>query len=143
MKIRLLLAVRNQACADLLLSMLDAALHLVPLEVTVSQVDSRQALLEHVVQRSDDVVFIDWDLTGEDTPDLVYEITHINPMIRVVALLPLQLRQYRQRLWEAGACSSVPKEHMDQEWLSSVLCLMHRAMCREARILSAPSARET
>ncbi len=51
-----------------------------------------------------------------------------------MTLLPLQLRQYRQCIWDAGSCSSVPKEHMDQEWLSSVLCLMHRAMAREARL---------
>jgi len=53
----------------------------------------------------------------------------------VVALLPLGYRQYRQRVWQAGACNSIPKEHMDQEWLSSILCVMHRAMQREARLI--------
>lgn len=140
MKIRLLFAVHDQDCAGLLRSMLDAALHLVPLDVTVDQVCSPESLLDHVLQRQEDIVFLDWNLVGEDTPNLVSDITHANPTIRVVALLPLQLRQYRQRVWEAGACSSVPKEHMDQEWLSSVLCLMYRAMCREARLLSGTPA---
>lgn len=139
-KIRILLAVHDQACADLLRAMLDAALRLVPLDLTVSQVTSHNALVDHVAQRREDIVLLDWNLVGEDTPDLVQSLTLTNPTIRVVAILPLQLRQYRQRLWEAGACSSVPKEHMDQEWLSSVLCLMYRAMCREAHLLSGVGA---
>ena len=58
-----------------------------------------------------------------------------NPRLRIVALLPQSYRQYRQQVWEAGACTSIPHEHMDQEWLSSILCVMHRAMEREARLL--------
>lgn len=137
MRIRLLLAVQDQECADLLLSMLDAALRLVPLDVEVSQVCTREALAEHVVHGGDDIIILDWDVAGEDTPGLVYRITLANPTVRIVALLPLHLRQYRQRLWEMGACSSIPKENMDQEWLSSMLCLVHRAMCREGRLLTA------
>jgi hypothetical protein len=58
--------------------------------------------------------------------------------MRIVALLPESYRQYRQRVWEAGACSSIPQEHMDQEWLSSILCVMKRAMQREAALSGAP-----
>jgi DNA-binding NarL/FixJ family response regulator len=134
MKIRMVLAVKDQECANLVSSMLDEALQLVPLEVEVVRAHSRASLLERTRDRLDDVVFLDWDLVGAGTPDLVREMARQNPRIRVVALLPLQLRQYRQTLWEAGACSSVPKEHMDQEWLSSVLCLMNRAMSREASL---------
>jgi DNA-binding NarL/FixJ family response regulator len=140
MKIRLLLAVADQEYADLLRSMLDAALRLVPLDVDVSRVRTREALADHVLLDRDDIVILDWDLAGEDTPDLVYHITRANPTIRVVALLPMQLRQYRQRLWEEGACSSIPRENMDQEWLSGMLCVVHREMCREGRLLSAASA---
>lgn len=136
MKIRLLLAVDSEECAELMHSMLDAALHLVPLDIEVSQTGTRGGLMEQVIANSADVVFLDWELAHEGTPNLVQEIAQANTQMRIVALLPLQLRQYRQRVWEAGACSSVPKEHMDQEWLSSVLCLMHRAMCREARLLA-------
>jgi DNA-binding NarL/FixJ family response regulator len=136
MKIRLLLAVASDQCSELLHSMLESAMHLVPLDVEVSHTRTRDALIEQVLANAADVVFVDWDLAHEDTPNLVHEIAAANAQMRIVALLPLQLRQYRQSVWEAGACSSVPKEHMDQEWLSSVLCLMHRAMCREARLLA-------
>jgi hypothetical protein len=53
-----------------------------------------------------------------------------------VALLPQSYRQYRREVWQAGACSSIAKENMEQEWLSSVLCIMHRAMEREARLIA-------
>jgi len=33
-----------------------------------------------------------------------------------------------------GACNSIPKEHMEQEWFSSIICVMHRAMEREERL---------
>ncbi len=131
-----MLAVHDQVCSDLMNAMLEAALYLVPLDTEVNRVDTLDGLLEHVAHDRDDVVFLDWDLAGEDTPRLVEEITASHPLIRIVALLPLELRQYRQRLWEVGACSCVPKEHMDQEWLSSVLCLTYRTMCREAYLLS-------
>ncbi len=54
--------------------------------------------------------------------------------MRIVALLPQSYRQYRHSVWEAGACSSIPKENIDQEWLSSILCVMQRSMQREASL---------
>ena len=30
----------------------------------------------------------------------------------------------------------IPKEHIDQKWLSSILCVMYRAMQRELRLLA-------
>ncbi|MCB0162119.1 MAG: hypothetical protein KDD83_28475, partial [Caldilineaceae bacterium] len=70
------------------------------------------------------------------TPALVQEILAQNPQLRVVALLPENFRQYRQRVWDAGACNSIPKEHMEQEWFSSITCVMHRAMERERRLIA-------
>ena len=57
-----------------------------------------------------------------------------NPRLRSIALLPQSYRQYRKQVWQAGACSSIAKENMEQEWFSSVLCIMHRAMQREAKL---------
>ena len=54
--------------------------------------------------------------------------------MRIIVLLPSHQRQYRQLVWEAGACNSIPKEYMEQEWLSSVLCVMYRAMQREQKL---------
>lgn len=108
-------------------------MELIPLNVTVDVVSSRDALLRRLAMNADDTIFLDWTIAGAGTPELMQKILHDNPRLRVVALLPLHLRQYRQSVWDAGACNSVPKEHMDQEWLSSLLCVMWRAMEREKR----------
>ena len=140
MSLRAAIAVPDQESLDLMRELLQAALGLVKHDVQVAHADSRQALVGRALADQDDVIFLDWELVGPETPDLVHELVRINPRLRTVVLLPLQLRQYRQRLWEAGACTSIPKEYLDQEWLSSVLCLIHRAMEREARVLRRQAA---
>lgn len=134
MRIRLLLAVPDAESLELMHSLLDAALRFVALDVKVDAVRSREELMQRVQADLDDVIFLDWLLAGADTPDFVRQITGRNCRLRVSVLLPLQLRQYRQRIWDAGACASIPKEYMDQEWLSTALCIIHRAMEREARL---------
>ncbi|MFN8498625.1 MAG: hypothetical protein U0641_12305 [Anaerolineae bacterium] len=133
MLLRAVVAVPDQESLSLMRELLQAALTLVRHDVQVAHADSRQALLARALADQDDVIFLDWELVGPETPSLVREIVRLNPKLRTVVLLPLHLRQYRQCLWESGACSSIPKEYLDQEWLSSVLCLIRRAMDREAR----------
>lgn len=137
MNMRLLIVTPDEESLHLMHSLIEAALALVPLDVTVESVGTQAELEERVVQDVDDVIFLDWPIAEAGTPDLVSHILERNPRLRVVALLPLHLRQYRLSTWCAGACNSVPKEYMDQEWLSSLLCLMWRAMERERRILNA------
>ncbi|MCB0109504.1 MAG: hypothetical protein KDE53_26460 [Caldilineaceae bacterium] len=140
MAIRILLAVPTEECLNLLHSLLDEALHLICFDLATTEVRTRQALLDRVdaglmsEAEAVDVVLVDWDLAEEATPDLVRELLMRNPRLRVITLLPHHLRQYRELVWEAGACNSMPKEHMDQEWLSSILCVMFRAMQREAKL---------
>lgn len=133
--IRLLITTPSSEFAHLLEEMIQGALCLVPLEVHRAWVDSRGALEERLVQDRDDVLLLDWDLYGDGTPDFVRRLRERHPRLRTVVLLPHHLRPYRQAVWEAGACNGVPKEHMDQEWLSSILCVMQRAMEREERLL--------
>jgi DNA-binding NarL/FixJ family response regulator len=142
MLIRLLFATPEPDFRKLLDSVIETALELTPLEVTTAAVDARLPLLARVDAYADDVVVLDWSIAGAGTPDLVREVLRRNPQMRVVALLPETQRQYRQQVWSAGACSSIPKEHIDQEWLSSILCVMHRAMEREARLRAAYAAGE-
>lgn len=130
---RLLLATPNSAMLELMHSLLDAAMSLVPLDVSAEAVTDQEALLQRAALHSDDVILLDWQLAGAGSPDLVRAIFKANPRARVMALLPDQLRQYRQRIWDAGACSSIPTERLDPEWLSSALCIMSRAMAREAQ----------
>jgi DNA-binding NarL/FixJ family response regulator len=135
---RLLMATPNSEMLGLMRSLLNAALDLVPLDVKAESVADQGALLERAAAHTDDIILLDWQLAGAGSPDLVRAIFATDPRARVVALLPDQLRQYRQRIWEAGACSSIPTERLDQEWLSSALCIMSRAMAREARAAVAP-----
>lgn len=131
---RLLLATPDHATLGLLRSLLEAALALVPLNVAAESVSDEHTLLQRNVLCRDDVILLDWQLAGSHSPDLVRAIFAANPRARVVALLPDQLRQYRQRIWDAGACTSIPMERLDQEWLSSALCIISRAMAREAHV---------
>lgn len=132
---RLLFTASDSESFQLMQSTLDSALCLTPLEVQVAEACTREELLARVDAHQDDIILLDWQVVGADTPALVREILQRDPLLRVVALLPEHQRQYRQLVWDAGACNGIPKEHMDQEWLSTVLCIMHRAMQREARFL--------
>jgi DNA-binding NarL/FixJ family response regulator len=140
MHIRLVMAMPEQESQKLMQSLFEAAMCLIPLDISVNTVETKDDLLDRVVADLDDVIVLDWPLAREETPDLVRTVLRRNPRMRLVALLPMALRQYRQATWDAGACNSIPKELIDQEWLSSLLCVINRAMEREARILNTQSA---
>ncbi len=142
MEIRLLFATPDPAMRDFFVSLLASALELTPLQICVAHVADHAALLARVDARADDVVIVDWLIASESTPELVRTMTIRNPQLRTVLLLPLSHRAYRREVWQAGACSSIAKEHIEQEWLSSVLCVMHRAMEREARLIASFNAGE-
>lgn len=136
--IHLLIAVPDPISQELMITLLDAARQMSPIQVEASQAVTQEDLVQRVAKKIDDVVFLDWQLAEAGTPDLAGELMRINPKIRIVVLLPFQLRQYRQCLWETGICSCMPKEHLDQEWLCSVLCLINQSMEREARLATGP-----
>ena len=135
MRMRVLFAAADEESLKLMYSTLDAALCLTPLDIQVAEACTCAEILARVYAKGDDIILLDWQVAGADTPTLVREILNHDPLLRVVALLPEHQRQYRQLVWDAGACNGIPKEHIDQEWLSTVLCIMHRAMQREARFL--------
>jgi DNA-binding NarL/FixJ family response regulator len=135
MAMRLLFAAPDDWSLNLMYATLDPALCLTPLDVCVAEARTRARLLARVDNHLDDIILLDWGLADADTPALVREVLSRNSLLRVVVLLPEHQRQYRQLVWEAGACNGIPKEYMDQEWLSTVLCIMYRAMQREARFL--------
>lgn len=134
MKIRLVIAAADSDSLKLFHSLLDAALQIVPFEIEAQDVSTLAELSRRNAARLDDLLLFDWQLANGDTPDYLRGLAAMNPSIRMITILPLHLRQYRQCLWDAGACTSIPKENMDQEWLASVLCLIHRAMEREERL---------
>ena len=135
MHIRLLFASPEDESLDLLGSIHLAAQDLMCLDTSTATVKRRDDLLARVDEYADDVILLDWLMAESGTPALVEEILRRNRKLRVVVLLPETYRQYRQRVWDAGACNSIPKENMEQEWFSSILCVMHRAMERERRLI--------
>ena len=136
MEIRLLFATPDAGTQALLDSLLYSAQPLTCPAIVPAKAHTQREMLARVDAGDDDVILLDWALAESDTPALVGEILARNPKMRIVALLPLDMRQYRQQVWDAGACNSIPKEHMDQEWLASILCVMYRAMQREARLVA-------
>lgn len=137
MLLRLLLAIPQSEELALVHSILDSALDLTCLDVAADEVTDVANLRAMVAEDRHDIILLDWDMAESETPALVRSMLRHNPQLRIVVLLPLSYRQYRQMVWDAGACNGIPREHMDQEWLSTVFCLMHRAMEREKRILAA------
>lgn len=135
MNIRLLIAAPDADSLALYDSLLSATLQLLPLDVTPEHIRSRAALTPRIAAHQDDVLLLDWLLAGADTPAYLSELVALNPRLRTIIIMPLHLRQYRECLWEAGACVGLPKEHLDQEWLLSLLCLINRAMEREERLI--------
>lgn len=136
MHIRILFASPDDASLNLLHSLHHSAMDLMCLNVSTSEVRTVGELQQRVTARADDVILLDWLMVEAATPKLVQDLLAQNPQLRVVVLLPENFRQYRQRVWDAGACNSIPKEHMEQEWFSSIMCVMHRAMEREQRLIA-------
>ena len=134
MNIRLLIATPDQASLTLLQSVVSATRSLTCFTITAATALSYEILMQRVDAALDDVILLDWEMAKTATADRVREILSHNPQMRTVVLLPSHQRQYRQLVWEAGACNSIPKEYVEQEWLSSILCVMVRAMQREARL---------
>lgn len=133
MNVRCLIAAPDPESLGLYRSLVQSALDLLPLDVDVAYSSSREAASIGVAAHRYDVVMLDWELAGPETPDFLRSLIGLQPGLRSVVVMPLHLRQYRRCLWEAGVCVALPKDNLDQEWLLSVLCLITRAMAREAR----------
>ena len=141
MHIRLLFASPDDSSLALLQSIHQSAIDLMCFTTSTATVSTRETLSARVEAGMDDVILLDWPMAEAETPNLVEILLSKNPTLRVVVLLPMNYRQYRQEVWDAGACNSIPKEYMEQEWFSSIICVMHRAMEREERLRAAYEGR--
>ena len=143
MIIRLLFATTDAASLHLFEAVLVSALDLTPLDVVTEHAGAASMVLSRAAREAGDVILLDWLLAMEETPALIRRLLATNPRLRIVTILPLGYRQYRMECWQAGACTGIAKEHMDQDWLSSVLCIMRRDMEREARLQARLDAYES
>ncbi len=89
MKMRLLFAIPDDQSLALMHSILTSALELNPLAVETAAVATYADLMKRVVADGDDIVLLDWNISGADTSAVVEEILALNPRLRVVALLPM------------------------------------------------------
>ncbi len=136
MNTRILIATPDAASLHLIETVLEAALELLPLDVSTEHAGTPNLVLSRAAREADDLVLLDWQLAHDGTPALIREMLATCPGLRIVTVLPLGYRQYRLECWQAGACTGIAKEHLDQDWLSSVLCIIRRAMEREARLMA-------
>lgn len=95
MTIRLLIAAPEADSIALYDSLLEAALQLLPLDIRVHHVTTRAALAQRIASRDDDVLLLDWLLTGADTPQCLHDLFGLHPGLRTIVVMPLHLRQYR------------------------------------------------
>ena len=138
---RLLLAASTSGTLDLMQFMLASVRQILPFDMTVSEARQRDEVLSRAQQNLDEVVLLDWQLAGADTPDVVRSLLDVNRDLRIMTLLPLEFKEYRRCVWDAGGCTSIPMERLDEEWLASALCLINRAMQREQRLRQELAAR--
>jgi DNA-binding NarL/FixJ family response regulator len=139
MTIRLLIGAPDPESIRLYDSLLESALRLLPLDIVADHAATSEETIQRVAGGAVDLLLLDWALAGGDTPAFLRHLVELSARLRTIIVMPLHLRQYRSCLWQAGACVGLPKEHLDQEWLLSMLCLINRAMEREQRWAREPA----
>jgi len=132
MTVRLLLAVQDSSIRALLDRVIEATRPLLAFAVEVQVEDTRNALCARVAAGSADLLLLDWSIAATDASELIEELSRCNANLRAVALLPHTQMQDRTPLWTTGVWAAIPREHLDSEWLASILCLVKCLMAREA-----------
>lgn len=125
-QVQLLVATTDPDSIELYRALVDSALQLLPLDIAVNFVTTQAEVVQHVAASGIDVVLIDWQVAGAKTDQFIRLLATTHPFLCLIAVIPLNVRQYREQVWNAGAWACIPKEHLDQEWLHSVLCLICR-----------------
>ena len=120
---------------DMMRTLVEATRQLIPYRLVINQVGSKEELIQKITAEQADVLFLDWQIAGSATPDLTCQLAQLNPKLRIIILLPFQIRQYQQYLLGTGVCSCLPKDRLDQEWLCTILCLIYQGMQYERHLI--------
>lgn len=140
MDVTLTCAVADHKTRALLESVVLATQPLLLFHVVVHYVEQVDELLIRADRQVDDMVLLDWAFAQAATPSLIQQLLARHSDLYIVALLPAAYRQYRQAVWEAGACSGLPHTALDQELLASALWLLHYTLARKQQLASPISA---
>lgn len=114
--------------------LVDAARRLLPIEIEVAEASSVAQTHQQIAAWRPDALLLDWSLAPSGMLEVVGDILAGDPMLRLLVLLPETGIEYREAVWRAGACACLPRHRADAEWLQAMLCVMHRARQREARL---------
>lgn len=134
MAFRLLLAEKDPEFRRTLLELSQAVVDLLPIDLSVREAGSMAQTREEVTGWQADGVLLDWNIAVHGTTGFIEELQVLSPGLRVLAMLPSHAGAYRRAVWTAGACGSIPRDRLDPEWLATAVCIMTRAMQREARL---------
>jgi DNA-binding NarL/FixJ family response regulator len=134
MTFRLLVAEKDPEFCRTLLEVSRTVVDLLPIDLSVRDARSMAQVRTDVTGWQADAVLLDWNIADHDTPAFIKELQTLSPGLRVLTLLPASVIEYRRTVWEAGACASIPRDRLDPEWLATAVCIMTRAMQREARL---------
>ncbi|MDR7484018.1 MAG: hypothetical protein QN187_01670 [Armatimonadota bacterium] len=134
MAFRVLVAAGDSGFCSALRDLVEATRTLLPIPIEVEDAATLAQVRDRLAAWSPDVLLLDWHLVPSGLPGALQGLSAEHPDLRLLVLLPESRRQYRAAAWQAGACACVPRDRIDPEWLQAILCVMHRAKEREARI---------
>ncbi|MBI4277967.1 MAG: hypothetical protein HY660_05875 [Armatimonadetes bacterium] len=134
MAFHLLLAEKDAEFRRTLVELVQAVRVRLPVALDCDVTSSPEETREQVARRQPDALLLDWHIAAEGTPEFIRDLQALDPGIRILVLLPGDARQYRLAVWAAGACAGIPRERVEAEWLTTAVCIMQRAMQREANL---------
>lgn len=136
MVFKLLVATEDSEFGKTLRELTDAACALLPVRVDALHASSLGQVRELLATWRPDALMLDWNAAHAGMIGALASMLVEHPGLRVMVLLPDSAREYREAVWNVGACACIPRDRADPEWLQAVLCVMNRARDREARIRS-------
>ena len=130
---------RIKPCSRCLDCVLAATRPLLAFDVAVQHAATRAAVCGRAAADADDVILLDWGLAVADTPSLIEDFSGVTPICAWWRCSRRPRAISGARVWATGACASIHRGTNDQEWLASVLCILYRALAREARLHATPA----
>ncbi|MDR7482309.1 MAG: hypothetical protein QN183_10550 [Armatimonadota bacterium] len=141
MAFRLLIAEPHVEFRQTVREVVEATRPLLPVDLEVAEAATLADTHARLAGWRPHALLLDWDIAADATPLLLNALQHDTPGLRVLVMLPGGAPQYRAAVWTAGACAGIPRDRLDGEWLATAVCLVRRAMEREAHLWQRAVAR--
>jgi DNA-binding NarL/FixJ family response regulator len=125
-RLRMLFADANSDFQESVRQLVDA----VGTEVSLIYASDGKEALTKAFSARPHLVLADFGLPRMEALDLVRQIKQRLPETRVIVMLSVNSKEYRLAAQEAGACATVSKPALNEDWMRMVLCLLQA--CRDA-----------